>query len=166
MIRHCLKSDFQTIYEIINDAARAYRGVIPKYSWHEPYMSKDALSLEIKGGIIFWGNEQNDEIIGVMGIQDKRDVTLIRHAYVRTRFQNQGIGTDLLRHLEQITEKPILIGTWENATWAISFYQKHGYKLVDQEEKGVLLQRYWSIPDVQIKTSVVLANAKWRNFKD
>ena len=161
MIRHCLESDFQTIYEIINDAAKAYRGVIPRDSWLEPYMSTDALSLEIKNGIVFWGNEQDGELTGVMGIQDKIDVTLIRHAYVRTKVQNQGIGTNLLRHLEQITEKPILIGTWENATWAISFYQKHGYRLVDRAEKEILLQRYWSIPDLQIKTSVVLANAKY-----
>ena len=161
MIRHCHKADFQTIYEIINDAAKAYRGVIPQDSWHEPYMSKNALSLEIQDGIVFWGNEQEGKLTGVMGIQDKREVTLIRHAYVRPNVQNQGIGTNLLKYLEKITEKPILIGTWENATWAISFYQKHGYRLVDESEKEMLLQKYWSIPDLQINTSVILADAKW-----
>jgi N-acetylglutamate synthase-like GNAT family acetyltransferase len=163
MIRQCTESDFETIYEIINDAAKAYRGVIPENSWHEPYMSRNELSREIQDGIIFWGAEQNCQLAGVMGIQEKGDVTLIRHAYVRTKVWNQGIGTNLLLHIEKTTEKPILIGTWANATWAISFYQKNGYQLVSEAEKNLLLKKYWTIPDIQIETSVVLADAKWLN---
>jgi len=128
MIRQCNDSDFEAIYEIINDAAEAYRSVIPDDRWHEPYMSRDELSREIKDGIIFSGAEQNGKFSGVMGIQDKGDVILIRHAYVRTGIQKQGIGTLLLHHFESVTEKPILIGTWADATWAVSFYQKNGYQ--------------------------------------
>ena len=163
MIRQCNDSDFEAIYEIINDAAEAYRSVIPDDRWHEPYMSRDELSREIKDGIIFWGAEQNGQINGVMGIQDKGDVTLIRHAYVRTGIQKQGIGTLLLHHFESVTEKPILIGTWADATWAVSFYQKNGYQLVTPKEKTILLKKYWTIPDRQIETSVVLADSKWIN---
>jgi len=163
MIRHCNDSDFEAIYEIINDAAEAYRSVIPDDRWHEPYMSRDELSREIKDGIIFWGAEQNGQLNGVMGIQDKGDVTLIRHAYVRTGIQKQGIGTLLLHHFESVTEKPILIGTWADATWAVSFYQKNGYQLVTSKEKTILLKKYWTIPDRQIETSVVLADSKWIN---
>ena len=163
MIRQCIDSDFEAIYEIINDAAEAYRSVIPEDRWHEPYMSRDELSHEIKDGIIFWGAERNGQLIGIMGIQDKRVVTLIRHAYVRTGFQKQGIGTSLLHHFESATETPILIGTWADATWAISFYQKNGYQLVTTKEKTILLKKYWTIPDRQIETSVVLADCKWFN---
>ncbi len=162
MIRECTESDFESIYEIINDAAKAYRGIIPKHSWDEPYMSKKELTIEIQDGIVFWGNEQEGQLTGVMGLQEKRDVTLIRHAYVRTKLRKQGIGTKLLRHLEQVTEKPILIGTWADATWAISFYKKRGYKLVAEAEKDILLKKYWTIPDAQMATSVVLVDAKWR----
>jgi N-acetylglutamate synthase-like GNAT family acetyltransferase len=161
MIRQCNDSDFEAIYEIINDAAEAYRSVIPDDRWHEPYMSRDELSREIKDGIIFWGAEQNGRFNGVMGVQDKGDVTLIRHAYVSTGIQKQGIGTLLLHHFESVTEKPILIGTWADATWAVSFYQKNGYQLVTPKEKTVLLKKYWTIPDRQIETSVVLADSKW-----
>ena len=132
MIRQCLDYDFETIYEIINDAAQAYRGVIPDDCWHDPYMSRDELSDEIQDGIIFWGDERDDLLAGVMGIQDMGDVTLIRHAYVRTRLQNQGIGTILLHHLEKTTSQPVLIGTWADAVWAILFYQKNGYRLVTE----------------------------------
>jgi len=161
MIRQCNDSDFEAIYEIINDAAEAYRSVIPEDRWHEPYMSRDELSAEIRDGIIFWGAEHKGQLNGVMGIQDKGVVTLIRHAYTRTGNQKQGIGSLLLHHFERITEKPILIGTWADATWAISFYQKNGYQLVSPEEKTMLLKKYWTIPDRQIETSVVLANSKW-----
>ena len=161
MIKTCTESDFETIYDIINDAARSYRGVIPQHCWHEPYMSKNELSLEIQDGIVFWGAEQNSQLVGVMGLQEKRYVTLIRHAYVRTQVQNQGIGTNLLRHMEEVTEKPILIGTWANAAWAIAFYRKNGYKLVSESEKILLLKKHWNIPELQIETSVVLANDKW-----
>jgi N-acetylglutamate synthase-like GNAT family acetyltransferase len=161
MIRRCNESDFETIYEIINDAALAYRSVIPTDRWHEPYMSSDELSREISDGVIFWGAEQNGQLNGVMGIQDKAYVTLIRHAYVRTGIQKQGIGTQLLHHFEESVEKPILIGTWADASWAIAFYQANGYQLVTPEEKTELLKKYWAIPDRQIETSVVLADSNW-----
>ncbi len=163
MIRRCNESDFETIYEIINDAALAYRSVIPTDRWHEPYMSSDELSREISDGVIFWGAEQNGQLNGVMGIQDKAYVTLIRHAYVRTGIQKQGIGTLLLHHFEKSVEKPILIGTWADASWAIAFYQANGYQLVTPEEKTELLKKYWTIPDRQIETSVVLADSNWIN---
>jgi N-acetylglutamate synthase-like GNAT family acetyltransferase len=157
MIRECKESDFNMIFEIINDAAQAYKGVIPEDRWHEPYMSLEELGKEIEDDVIFWGLEQDGVLLGVMGIQDKGDVTLIRHAYTRTRAQKMGIGTKLLQHLESMTEKPILIGTWAAASWAISFYEKNGYAPVSEEEKNRLLKKYWSIPDRQIETSVVLA---------
>jgi len=163
MIRQCTTSDFNTIYEIINDSAEAYRGVIPDDRWHTPYMSRDELTQEIQDGIVFWGYEQNGQLFGVMGIQDKEDVTLIRHAYVRTKNRKQGIGTQLLRHLERVTTKPVLIGTWSDATWAISFYQNNGYTLITDKEKNKLLKTYWNVPDRQIDTSVVLADTKWIN---
>lgn len=163
MIRQCDASDLEAIYTIINDAAEAYRSVIPVDRWHEPYMNRDQLVGEIGDGVIFLGAEQEGQLNGVMGIQDKGDVTLIRHAYVRTGIQKQGIGSLLLHHIERLTEKPILIGTWEDATWAISFYHRNGYQLVTQEEKNRLLKKYWSIPERQIETSVVLANMTWVN---
>jgi N-acetylglutamate synthase-like GNAT family acetyltransferase len=161
MIRRCKESDFNTIFEIINDAARAYKGVIPEDRWNEPYMPFEELMSEIEDGVVFWGLERNGQLLGVMGIQDKDDVTLIRHAYVRTRAQKMGIGTKLLQHLESMTEKPVLIGTWSASLWAISFYEKNGYTLVSEEEKNRLLSNYWSIPDRQVETSVVLANQTW-----
>ncbi len=161
MIRRCNESDFETIYEIINDAALAYRSVIPTDRWHEPYMSSGELSREISDGVIFWGAEQNGQLNGVMGIQDKADVMLIRHAYVRTDIQTQGIETLLLHHFVKSFEKPILIGTWADASWAIAFYQANGYQLVTPEEKTELLKKYWTIPDRQIETSVVLADSNW-----
>ncbi|RPJ81356.1 MAG: N-acetyltransferase [Deltaproteobacteria bacterium] len=161
MIRQCTENDISEIYEIINDSAQAYRGIIPEDRWHDPYMSREKLSLEIQDGIIFWGEEQDSRLIGIMGIQDKGEVTLIRHAYVRTTIRNQGVGTRLLRHLEIPTNNPILIGTWADAVWAISFYQKNGYQLVTPEEKNRLLKQYWNIPERQVETSVVLADSKW-----
>ncbi len=152
------KSVAHEIFEIINDGAQAYKGIIPDDRWHEPYMPFEELRKEIEAGIVFWGLEYDGELQGVMGIQDKGEVTLIRHAYVRTRSQNRGIGTKLLRHLEKTTEKPILIGTWAAASWAISFYQRNGYTLVLGEEKDCLLRKYWSIPERQVETSVVLAS--------
>lgn len=157
MIRECTESDFKAVFGIINDAAHVYKGVIPEDRWHEPYMPFEELMKEIKDGVVFWGLEHNEQLSGVMGIQDKSDVTLIRHAYVRTQAQKLGIGTKLLRHLENLTEKQILIGTWAAASWAISFYKKNGYTLVSEEEKNRLLRKYWSIPERQVETSVVLA---------
>jgi len=161
MIRECKESDLNTIFEIINDAAQAYKGVIPQDRWHEPYMSLAELRGQIENGIVFWGLERDGQLLGVMGIQDKGDVTLIRHAYVLSRAQKRGIGEKLLQHLQNMTEKPILIGTWSAASWAVLFYQKNGYTLVSEEEKNRLLRRYWSIPERQVKTSLVLANQTW-----
>ncbi len=158
MIRQCTESDFQSIFEIINESAMAYKGIIPDDRWHEPYMPEEEVRHEIEDGVVFWGFEKDGDLQGVMGIQDKGDVVLIRHAYVRSRFRKQGIGENLLLHLENLTEKPILIGTWKAASWAISFYEKNGYALVSKTEKNRLLNKYWSIPERQIETSVVLAN--------
>lgn len=163
MIRKCLDNDFDIICEIINDAAQAYKGVIPADRWHEPYMSRGQLQQEIDAGVNFWGWEEKGKLEGVMGIQYKGDVTLIRHAYVRSLRRNQGIGTKLLVFLESLTQNPLLIGTWAAATWAVSFYQKNGYRLVSTKEKNLLLKKYWTIPERQIETSVVLASAKWMN---
>jgi GNAT superfamily N-acetyltransferase len=158
MIRKCKPSDIDNLFAIINDAAIAYKGVIPDDRWHEPYMSAEEIRHEIKDGVVFWGVEQDGGLAGVMGIQDKGEVSLIRHAYVLSRFQRQGIGEKLLHFLEGLTEKPILVGTWKAASWAVSFYQKSGYHLVSDEEKDRLLRKYWSIPQRQIETSVVLSN--------
>jgi len=161
MIRQCNDRDFETIHSIINDAAKAYRGVIPEDRWKEPYMSRKELQHEIDDGVVFWGNEADGELIGVAGIQRVEDVALIRHTYVRTMRQSQGIGGQLLAELVKKTTRPILIGTWAEAHWAIRFYEKRGFRLVSAEEKDRLLKRYWSIPDRQVETSVVLADRRW-----
>ncbi len=156
MIRKCRESDFDTLFKIINDAAGVYEGVMPEDRWHEPYMPPEELQQEIDDGVIFWCMEEEGQLLGIMGIQDKMDVTLIRHAYVRTETQKRGIGTGLLVHLEGMTDRPILIGTWKAASWAISFYEKNGYTLTTETEKNRLLRTYWSIPERQVDTSVVL----------
>jgi GNAT superfamily N-acetyltransferase len=161
MIRKCTEEDVEIIFEIINDAAMSYKGVIPADCWHEPYMSLEQLKWEIGDGVCFWGFADENELIGVMGIQDKGEVTLIRHAYVRTGKRNQGIGTQLLRYLETTTETPILIGTWTDAVWAVEFYRKNGYRLLPTDEKNALLNKFWTISQRQIETSVVLAGAKY-----
>jgi N-acetylglutamate synthase-like GNAT family acetyltransferase len=125
-------------------------------------MSRQQLAQEINAGVEFWGFEEDGILIGVMGIQDKGDVTLIRHAYVKSRMRNRGVGSRLLRFLESTTKKPILIGTWADVSWAVAFYQKHGYRMVSTEEKNQLLRKYWDIPERQVETSVVLAWEKWR----
>jgi len=158
MIRQCTVTDIDAMFQIINDAASAYKGIIPEDRYHEPYMALDELTHEISDGVTFWGYEEDDQLIGVMGIQDKGDVSLIRHAYVRTNLRNSGVGTKLLSHLTGLTSKPILIGTWDSATWAIRFYEKNGFYLVSYEEKETLLQKYWNVPRRQIETSVVLRN--------
>ncbi|HET6994048.1 MAG TPA: GNAT family N-acetyltransferase, partial [Chitinophagaceae bacterium] len=163
LIKKSTISDFKEIYEIINDAALAYKGIIPQDRWHEPYMPEPELKKQIDEGVQFWCYWENDEILGVMGIQDKLEVTLIRHAYVRTRAQNKGIGSKLLRHLSELTQRPILIGTWASAAWAIDFYKKHGFQVVSFREKERLLRKYWNIPLRQIETSVVLANTNSSN---
>jgi GNAT superfamily N-acetyltransferase len=161
LIRPCVESDFVAIFEIINDAARAYKGVIPEDRWREPYMSIEELREEMKAGVTFWGFEKEGRLVGVMGIQFVKDVTLIRHAYVRTSRQNQGIGGQLLASVRQQTTGPLLVGTWADASWAIRFYEKHGFRLVPPEEIGQLLRKYWTIEERQIDTSVVLADWKW-----
>src|SRR5580765_6086779 len=138
MISRCEQKDFIEIYEIINDAAVAYRGVIPTDSWHEPYMTEDELKKQIDEGVQFWSYTEKDKILGVMGIQYKKDVTLIRHAYVRSIERKKGIGKKLLEHLCAISATPILIGTWADAKWAIEFYQKNGFHLLPEEEKNNL----------------------------
>ena len=124
-------------------------------------MSRDELQHEIDNGVVFWGYEEDGELVGVMGIQNVKDVTLIRHAYVRTEKQNQGIGGKLLINLLKKTTRPVLVGTWADAVWAIRFYEKHGFRLVSPEEKDILLRNYWSVPERQIETSVVLVDRKW-----
>ena len=162
MIRPFTDADFLTILDIINDAAQAYRGVIPSDCWHEPYMRDDELARQIESGVEFRGYAQGDALCGVMGNQQVRDVTLIRHAYVRTASRNRGIGAALLMHLRTLTSKPILIGTWAAADWAIRFYENHGFVLADREEKDFLLRKYWSIPQRQVETSVVLVETGHR----
>ena len=159
-IRKSVGTDFGPILAIINDAASAYRGVIPADRWHEPYMSASELESEIAAGVVFWVAEDGGRLSGVMGIQDKGDVTLVRHAYVASKTQRSGVGTKLLRHVETLVDKPILIGTWAAATWAVEFYQRNGFTLVPSDDKDRLLQTYWSIPARQIDTSVVLANGR------
>ena len=157
MIRECLEDDFEAIYEIINDAAQAYRGIIPPDRWHDPYMPREELLEEISSGVVFLGYEKEGELVGVMGTQDLQDVTLIRHAYVRTAHRNQGIGGELLGQIMDRATRPVLIGTWAAAFWAIRFYERHGFTVVSPAEKERLLRKYWSLPDRQIVTSVVLA---------
>jgi GNAT superfamily N-acetyltransferase len=161
MIRPCGAADVPVILAIVNDAARAYQGVIPADCWHEPYMPLEELQGEIADGVTFWGCESEGELAGVMGIQDRGEVTLIRHAYVRTSHRRSGIGARLLAHLEAMTAKPILIGTWTAAAWAIRFYEKNGYRSLAPAETERLLRKYWRIGERQIATSVVLANARF-----
>lgn len=161
MIRRCERDEFDVIHALINEAAVAYKGIIPEDRWHEPYMSRDELRDEMEAGVSFWGYEEEGEVVGVMGIQEVQDVTLIRHAYVRPEKQGQGIGGRLLTTLREKAERPLLIGTWAAAEWAISFYEKHGFRQVSPTEKDRLLARYWSIPERQIETSVVLADGAW-----
>jgi N-acetylglutamate synthase-like GNAT family acetyltransferase len=161
MIRRCGDADLPAMLAIINDAAQAYRGIIPADRWHDPYMPESELREEIAAGVVFWGVEEGGRLVGVMGLQEVRDVTLIRHAYVATARRGGGIGTRLLEHLVAQTDRPILVGTWADATWAIRFYVKHGFTLVSPEEKDRLLPRYWKIPERQIATSVVLADSRW-----
>ena len=158
MIRSCTDADFDAVLEIINDAAQAYQGHIPADRWQEPYMSREYLRHELASGVVFWGYADEGTLLGVMGIQDVQDVTLIRHAYVRTASRGKGIGGKLLAHLKALAARPTLVGTWAAATWAIGFYEKHGFRLVTWEEKERLLRKYWKIPERQTETSVVLAD--------
>jgi len=148
------------INEIINDSAQAYKGVIPIDCWKEPYMSRDELQHEMEEGVLFWGCEEDGELVGVMGIQQIEDVTLIRHAYIRTGRRNQGIGRRLLAALRRQTTGQLLVGTWADAQWAIRFYEKQGFQLLSSTEKDRLLKKYWSISDRQVEASVVLSKIK------
>ena len=161
-IRECTDDDFDAIFEIINDAAQAYKGIIPEDRWHEPYMSRAQLAHEIGDGVRFWGMTAGNELVGVMGIQDKGDVCLIRHAYVRTAQRQGGIGSALLKRLQTMVSKPILIGTWADASWAIRFYEKNGFRVLSKDETRSLLHTYWRIPERQVETSVVLAGEAWK----
>ena len=160
-IRRSKASDNDAILAIINEAAVAYRGIIPDDRWHEPYMPAKELASEMAAGVAFWVLEQDGVVLGVMGIQDKGDVALVRHAYVSSKAQRGGVGTKLLKHIESNESKPILIGTWADAKWAIDFYVRNGYTLIAGDEKDRLLKKYWSIPQRQMETSVVLADRRW-----
>lgn len=161
MIRFSTPDDFSDICAVINDGAQAYRGVIPADRWHDPYMSRDELAAEISAGVRFSVFAVGDEVRGVMGIQDVDDVTLIRHAYVGSAYQGQGIGGMLLEHLMAGCDRPLLVGTWAAATWAVRFYEKHGFRVLPADDRTRLLRRYWTIPDRQVETSVVLADPRW-----
>lgn len=161
MIRPCRDMDFDEILAVINDGASAYKGVIPADRWHEPYMSAAELKREMDDGVRFWCCEEEGRLIACMGVQDRGAVMLIRHAYVRTTRRRQGWGGRLLRHLESGIDRPILIGTWAAATWAVDCYRKAGYALVPADAKTRLLKRFWDIPSRQVETSVVLAKGRW-----
>jgi len=155
VIRKCLKEDTERIHYIINEAARAYEGIIPADRYHQPYMPVDELRREMEH-MEFIGWEENGELVGVMGIEPIKDVTLIRHAYVLPEWQKQGTGSRLLEHLKSmVTTSRLLVGTWADAWWAIEFYKKRGFTL--RPDKDKLLEAYWDIPPRQIETSVVLS---------
>jgi len=157
LTRKLQPAEFKSILHVVNDAAEAYRGVIPEDRWKEPYMSDEELREEMESGVKFYGWVENDVLVAVMGIQRANDVTLIRHAYVLTNRQRRGIGEKLLKHLISLARTAeVLVGTWEAAYWATRFYEKHGFKLVSKEEKDRLLRKFWNIPERQIETSVVL----------
>jgi len=156
-IRRCGEEDLATMLAIVNAAAEAYRDVIPADRWREPYMPETELREEIAAGIEFWGLETGNGLAGVMGVQPVRDVDLIRHAYVRPDHQRRGVGAELIEHLRRHRTRPMLVGTWAAATWAITFYERHGFVLVAPERAAALLRAYWTIPERQIETSVVLA---------
>jgi GNAT superfamily N-acetyltransferase len=157
MMRRLQLADFNAILHVVNEAAEAYKGVIPEDRWKEPYMSTAELREEIESGVEFYGWTENNVLTAVMGIQQVNNVTLVRHAYVLTNRQRRGIGEKLLSHLLSLAQTAeVLVGTWEAAHWAIRFYEKHGFQLVSREEKERLLRKYWNIPERQVETSVVL----------
>lgn len=160
VIRLCEPNETGEILSIINDAALAYRGVIPEDCFHEPYMARRQLERDIAAGVSFWGYEGDGRLLGVMGIQPVADVELIRHAYVSPSSQGRGVGSALLTYLAALATHPMLVGTWADADWAIGFYERHGFALVPRDEAAALLRKYWSISDRQIETSVVLAGPR------
>ncbi len=161
MLRRCSPGDFEAIHAVINDAAQAYRGVIARDCFKEPYMAHEELRAEIASGVDFWGIEEGGQLSSVMGLQNLAGVSLIRHAYTRTLRQGKGLGTALLAHLRTRTDSPMLVGTWKAAEWALAFYQRRGFRLVPDAEKPRLLRRYWTVPERQIEESVVLAEERW-----
>jgi GNAT superfamily N-acetyltransferase len=156
-IRRCRDDEREEILRIVNAAAEAYRGVIPADRWHEPYMPREELDDEIAAGVAFWGYEDGGKLIGIMGIQDVGDLDLIRHAYVLPARQGRGVGGALVGRLADGAPRRMLVGTWVAAEWAIRFYERHGFALVSPELKAELLRTYWTIPERQVETSVVLA---------
>jgi GNAT superfamily N-acetyltransferase len=160
-IRKGERADLPQIFSVVNEAAQAYRGVIPADRWREPYMPRDELERETAQGVVFWVAEEEGRLLGVIGIQDRGPVALVRHAYVAPAAQRMGVGTKLLRHVESLVHKPILIGTWAAAAWAIEFYRRNGFTVVPDHEKERLLRTFWSIPERQIEASVVLADRRW-----
>ena len=167
MLRLCEEADTDQIWAVINDGAEAYRGIIPENRWRDPYMTRQELLTELSNGVVFWGHEQDGTLQAVMGMQDVQDVSLIRHAYVRTARRGCGLGGLLVEHIKASAVRPILIGTWADATWAIRFYEKHGFHAVEADEKDRLLRTYWDVPERQIETSVVLSqrDPSWRSHQ-
>jgi len=161
LIRPYEPTDFDSVFAVINTAAVAYKNVIPSDRWHEPYLPDHELRSEIEAHVEFRIGEEKGVVIGVMGIQDRGEVALIRHAYVDPKSQRKGVGTALLHHAQNACYKPILIGTWKDADWAITFYERHGFSVIPQAKTAHLLRKYWNIPERQIETSVVLADSKW-----
>ena len=157
MIAECTKKDVSNILSVINDAALKYKGVIPDDCWHEPYMSEQELLNEFDSGVRMFGHEKSSILVGVMGIQELKDVTLIRHAYTRSAYQGRGIGKLLLQYLFEINKSSILyVGTWQDATWAIQFYEKLGFVMHKREQTIELLKKYWDVSLKQVENSVVL----------
>ena len=153
-------ADADEICLVVNDAAAAYRGVIPADRWKQPYMPLEEVHEEIGAGVVFWGYRRGGRLAGVMGLQQVHDVALIRHAYTRTSEQGAGVGSALLENLRRQTDRPLLVGTWRAATWAVRFYERRGFRLVSDEEKARLLKRYWTVPERQIEESVVLRSRR------
>ena len=157
MISEYKKSDTSKILHVINDASLKYKGIIPNNCWHEPYMSEQELIDEFSDGVHMFGNHHNNKLIGVIGIQEVKDVILIRHAYTLTSYQGKGTGSALLEYLlKENKNSRLLVGTWRDATWAIRFYEKFGFILHSKDQSTLLLKKYWQISSNQIKNSVVL----------
>lgn len=159
-IRLLTDADHPVLLGIVNEAAEAYRGVIPDDCFHQPYMTAEEVSREIAAGVVFFGLDEGGRLLGVMGLQDVGDVTLIRHAYVRPEAQRRGVGGRLLAHLLELTDRPVLVGTWAAAHWAVAFYERHGFTLITPRAKDLGLRRYWDISERQVETSVVLADRR------
>jgi N-acetylglutamate synthase-like GNAT family acetyltransferase len=164
-ITPCQTSELPVVADVINESAMAYKGIIPADRWHEPNMPLADLESEVAKGVRFYALRTDGLVLGVMGVQDVKDVTLIRHAYVRTKSRGHGIGRTLLEFINRQTSRPVLIGAWKAATWAIQFYEKNGFTVVSEEERNRLLRIYWSIPDRQVEESVVLADERWKHQK-